>query len=233
MNTGARVGLAVTAGYVLGRCHKMKWALAVAALVGRGRLPGGSGGLLQQGAKLLTSSPEFNKLTEEMRGRLMEAGKAAALATVSSRIDSLSEGLRERTDAMHAARQAGTGSGGAGDQEDAEGDRHRDEDERYRDEDIGADSRRKQHIDEDERSRVPAPRGGAPRREPDRAHTSRRSRSEEDAPARDEADQADHPSRNSGDDAYAHGGSSVRQREDSGRARRRSSASRTRGDSDD
>jgi len=209
MNTGARVGLAVTAGYVLGRFHKMKWALAVAALVGRGRLPGGSGGLLQQGAKLLTSSPEFNKLTEEMRGRLMEAGKAAALATVSSRIDSLSEGLRERTDAMHAARQAGAGFAGAGDEEDVEGDRHR---------------------DEDERSRVPPPRGGAPRRESDRARTARRSRSEQDASARDEAD---HPSRNSGDDEYARGGGSVRQREDSGRARPRSSASRTRGDSDD
>jgi hypothetical protein len=51
MNTGARLGLAVTAGYVLGRMHKMKWALAVAAMVGRGRLSSASGGLLQQGAK--------------------------------------------------------------------------------------------------------------------------------------------------------------------------------------
>ena len=57
MNTGARLGLAVTAGYFLGRFHKMKWALAVAALAGRGRLPSGPGGLLQQGAKAVTSSP--------------------------------------------------------------------------------------------------------------------------------------------------------------------------------
>ena len=228
MNTGARLGLAVTAGYVLGRFHKMKWALAVATLAGRGRLPGGSGGLLQQGAKLLTSSPEFTKLTEEMRGRLVEAGKAAAVAAVSSRIDSLSEGLRERTDAMQAASQAATGYGGGGDEEDVEGDRHRDEDERYRDEGSAAASRRMQHLDEGERGHVPAPRGGASRRESDRARASRRSRSEEDRPVRNEAD---HPSRKSGDDEYARGGGSARQREDSGRDRPRSSSSRTRGDS--
>jgi hypothetical protein len=229
MDSGARLGLAVTAGYLLGRLHKMKWALAVAALASGGRLPG-PGGLVQQGAKLLTSSPEFTKLTEEMRGRLMEAGKAAALAAVSSRIDSLSEGLRERTDAMQAASQAGTGYGGAGDEEDIERDRHRDEDERYRDEDSAAESGRKQHLDEDERGRVPAPRGGGARRESDRARATRRSRGEEDTDARDEPD---HPSRNSGGDEYARGSGSARQREDSGRDRPRSPASRTRGDSDD
>jgi hypothetical protein len=229
MNTGVRLGLAVTAGYVLGRFHKLKWALAVGALAGRGRLPGGAGGLLQQGAKLLTSSPEFTKLTEEMRGRLVEAGKAAAVAAASSRIDSLSEGLRERTDAMRSASPAGTGYAGAGDEEDVEGERRRDEDEQHRDEDIAADSGRKRHLDEDERSHVPAPRRGAPRRESDRTRATQQSRSREDAAARD---RASHPSRNSGDDERARRGGSARQREDRGRARPRSSASRTRGDSE-
>src|ERR1700749_5008279 len=107
MNTGARLGLAVTAGYLLGTFHKMKWALAVAAMAGRGRLPGGSGGLLPQGAKALSSSPELAQLTDEVKGRLGEACKAAAVAAVSSKINSLSDGLRERSDAMRA-----TGPGG-------------------------------------------------------------------------------------------------------------------------
>jgi hypothetical protein len=171
MNTGARLGLAVVAGYVLGRFHKMKWALAVASLAGRGRLPGGSGGLLQQGAKVLISSPEVTKLTEEMRGRLVEAGKAAALATVSSKIDSLSEGLRERTDAMQATSAAG-GAAGA---------RERHEDERYRD-DVPRPRRRP-----DEGDRGPAVRRPASRSESGRTRGSGQSRSSDDSAARSSA----------------------------------------------
>ena len=176
MNSGARLGLAVTAGYLLGRFHKIKWALAVAALAGRGRLPGGAGGLVQQGAKLLTSSPEFTKLTDEMKGRLVDAGKAAAVAAVSSKIGSLSEGLRERSDAMRATRAGGTGGAASGGADDVESERDRDEDERYRDEDRAAESRRERHRDDDydrrdQTERVPAPRG-----ESDRRDASRQSR---------------------------------------------------------
>jgi hypothetical protein len=164
MKCGARLGLAVAAGYFLGRFHKMKWALGLAALAGRGRLPGGAGGLVQQGAKLLTSSPEVTKLTDEMKGRLVDAGKAAAVAAVSSKIDSLSEGLRERSEAMRAPRAGGTGGAAAADEEDLqeerdrdqderdrdEGERDRDQGERDRDEDRAADSRRERHRDDED-----------------------------------------------------------------------------------
>jgi hypothetical protein len=191
MNTGARVGLAVTAGYLLGRFHKMKWALGLAALAGRRQLPGGAGGLVQQGAKLLSSSPEFTKLTEEMKGRLVEAGKAAAVAAVSSKIDSLSEGLRERSEGMRAARAGGAGGAAAGGEQDAESERYRDEDERYRDEDRAADSRRARHPDDDDgrdqAERVPPPRG-----ESDRPRGDRQSRSRDERAAHG---RAGHPSR--------------------------------------
>jgi hypothetical protein len=204
MNTGVRLGLAVAAGYVLGRFHKMRWALTVAALAGRGRLPGGTGGVLQQGAKMLASSPEVSKLTDEMRGRLVDAGKAAALAAVSSKIDSLSEGLRERSDAMRAA-SAGGGAAAARDRDEGkaqrdERGRERYEEERYRDED------RERHEDERYRDEVPRPR-----RRPDEGERgSRQSRSSDDSAARSGANQG----------------------QDDRGSRPRSSASRTGGDSE-
>jgi hypothetical protein len=102
MKTEAQIALAVTAGYVLGRFHKLKWAVALGTMAGGKRLASKRGGLLAQGTRLLESSPELSKLTDEMRGRLVEAGKAAAVAVVSRRIDSLSDTLRERSESMSA-----------------------------------------------------------------------------------------------------------------------------------
>jgi hypothetical protein len=229
MNSGARLGLAVTAGYLLGRFHKIKWALAVAALAGRGRLPGGAGGLVQQGAKLLTSSPEFTKLTDEMKGRLVDAGKAAAVAAVSSKIDSLSQGLRERSDAMRATRAGGTGGAASGGEDDVESERDRDEDERYRDEDRAAGSGPRRRSDEggdsrDQAERVPAPRGGS-----DRDRASREPRSRE-RPAAD--DRRGHPSRDDVEGTGPRRESAGSRPRGDGRSRPRSSASRDGGDSE-
>jgi len=249
MNTGARVGLAVTAGYLLGRFHKMKWALGLAALAGRGQLPGGAGGLVQQGAKLLTSSPEFTKLTDEMKGRLVDAGKAAAVAAVSSKIGSLSEGLRERSDAMRATRAGGTGGAAAGGEQDLEDERDRDQDkrdrdederyrdedraaernERYRDEDRAAERNGERHRDDDydrrdQTERVPAPRG-----ESDRPRGNRESRSRKERAAHG---RAAHPSRHGGEGDGEQSGVGARQGRDGGRSRPRSSASRDGGDSE-
>jgi hypothetical protein len=230
MNTGTRVGLAVAAGYVLGRCHKMKWALAAAALAGRGQLPSGAGGLVQQGVKLLSSSPEFTKLTDEMKGRLVDAGKAAAVAAVSSKIDSLSEGLRERSEAMRAPKAGGTGGGAAGDEEDVESERDRGEDERYRDEDRAADSRRgRRRDDDDDDSRVPAQRRPGSRGESDRPRGDRESRSRDEPAAHG---RSGHPSRHGGEGDDARSGAGARQGQAGGRDRPRS-VSRDGGDSDE
>jgi hypothetical protein len=233
MNTGARLGLAVTVGYFLGRFHKMKWALAAAALAGRGQLPSGPGGLVQQGAKLLTSSPEFTKLTDEMKGRLVEAGKAAAVAAVSSKIDSLSEGLRGRSEAMRATRAGGTGGAAADDEkdveEDVEDERYRDQDERYRDEDRAAEPRRKRHRDEDDDSRDQAERVPAPRGESDRPRGDWESRSRKERAAHG---RAGHPSRHGGEGDGGRSGVGAGHGQDDGRHRPRSSASRDGGDSE-
>lgn len=100
MKTGAQVGLAVAAGYVLGRYHKGKWALALAAMGAGKKLPGPQGAILEQGKKLLGSTPVVGHLTEEVRGQLVEAGRTAVMAAASRRIDSFSDALRDRSELM-------------------------------------------------------------------------------------------------------------------------------------
>jgi len=222
MKTGARVGLAIAAGYLLGRLHKMKWALALATLAGRKRLSGGSAGLLEQGAKFLASSPELAKLTEEMRSQLVEAGKAAAVAAVSSKINSLSDELHDRSQAMRAAGTGGNGAAAAKREEDVE-------DERYRDEGRAGDHGPRRHRDDDLDGRDEAERIPAPRNESDRPPVSRGSRSRE-RPAAD--DRGGHPSRHDVDDDTPRGESAGSRPRGDARSRPRSTASGTGGDSE-
>ena len=101
MKYAARVALGVAGGYILGRTKKMKLAMMLAgtaagrqaggpaALLGQG----GSAALLGQGKKLLEASPELSRLADEVRGRLLEAGKGAALAVAARQVDSLTDRL--------------------------------------------------------------------------------------------------------------------------------------------
>lgn len=108
MQTRAQVGLAIGAGYILGRFHKMKWALALAGMGVGSKIRGQQGDLLRQGVKLVTSSPEMSNLTGELKGRLVEAGKSAATAAVSRRIGSLTDSLRDRGDRLRTPGGPGT-----------------------------------------------------------------------------------------------------------------------------
>jgi hypothetical protein len=110
MKTGAQIGVAVAAGYVLGRFHKLKWAVALGTMAGRKKLAGQQSALLGKGAKLLGSS-DLGPVTQELRGQLLEAGKAAAVTAVSSKINSLSDSLQERSQTLRAASGKAGGAG--------------------------------------------------------------------------------------------------------------------------
>ncbi|MEU4230163.1 hypothetical protein AB0F17_38230 [Nonomuraea sp. NPDC026600] len=99
MKDKIQIGLAIAAGYYLGRRHKLRWAttLVAAGLASRLR---GQGGLLQQGIKALGTSPELEKITGRLRGELMEVGKAAAVAMTSRQIESLTTRLHERAEGL-------------------------------------------------------------------------------------------------------------------------------------
>jgi hypothetical protein len=119
MSNKVRIAFAVLAGYYLGRRRKLRMAAALAAAGLAGRAHGGEGGLLAQGIKVLGSSPEIGRITDRLRGDLMEVGKAAAVAATSRQIDSLSNKLHDRADALRAPESAkGDGAKGDGAKED-------------------------------------------------------------------------------------------------------------------
>ncbi len=101
MKCGVRMAAGVGIGYLLGRTHKMRFALM---LVGAGlsRQAGGPQALLQRGASVLGSSTELTKITDTIRGELMDAARAAAVTAASNRIDALNARLQEQGEISEA-----------------------------------------------------------------------------------------------------------------------------------
>ena len=111
MKCGARVALGVAGGYFLGRTKKMKVALALAGMAA-GKRAGGPGQILAQGTKLLGQSPEVARLTDEIRGRLLDAGKGAAVAIAARQVEALTERVVNRVGNLTEA--GGAAVGGVG-----------------------------------------------------------------------------------------------------------------------
>jgi hypothetical protein len=124
------VALALAGGYVLGRTKKMKLALAVAGIAAGSGLPINPGELAKRGAGALQSSEEVGKLVELARTGLVDAGKAAAVSVASSRIESLSERLSDRTAKLGAPAKLGA----SGDEDEAADEEAVEEDEPVTDE---------------------------------------------------------------------------------------------------
>ncbi|MFH8445028.1 hypothetical protein ACH4D3_27900 [Streptomyces sp. NPDC018026] len=91
---------AVAGGYLLGRTKKAKLAFAVGSyLVGR-RVGLSPGQVLGQGLGSLQRAPQFQELTDQVRGELLTAGRAAVTAAANRRLTTLADTLRDRTDAL-------------------------------------------------------------------------------------------------------------------------------------
>ncbi|KAK1177482.1 hypothetical protein B7755_004470 [Streptomyces sp. NBS 14/10] len=95
MTNNGEVALAFTSGYLLGRGHRMRSALALAGVTAGRRLVSGRG---LPGPVPGTS--ELGKLGHEVRDQLMAAGRSAAMSAASHRIDALSDRLEQRADAL-------------------------------------------------------------------------------------------------------------------------------------
>jgi hypothetical protein len=105
MKGGTQAALAVGVGYVLGRRRKMRLATILAAAAATGGLGGLGGMALRRGMSMLGSTealgkfaPQLGELADTVRSDLMDAGKAAATAAVSNRIESLTDSLHERAE---------------------------------------------------------------------------------------------------------------------------------------
>src|SRR4051812_23391951 len=155
MSTTSRVGAAVAAGYFLGRFKKLRLALMVGSALANKNVRSSGLGMLHQGTKTLTSSPEAKKLTEQITSQLMEAGKAAAVTAAASRIDKLSDKLNERSSGLRGMASMPT-SPESEDQADEQPDDQADEqpqdqaDEQADQDEAGADEQPQDEADEDE-----------------------------------------------------------------------------------
>ncbi|MFG2320165.1 hypothetical protein [Streptomyces tendae] len=176
---------AVAGGYLLGRTKKAKLAFAVGSyLVGR-RVGLSPGQVLGQGLGSLQRAPQFQELSDQVRGELMAAGRAAVTAAANRRLTGLADSLRERTDAL----------AGEGRRDDGRDDHDGSWDEDAPDEDAYFDEEdREQDREEDRRpaaapprktAKKAAPRKAAPRKAaPPAKKTAKKAASKKAVPAK-------------------------------------------------
>ncbi|MFC4465389.1 DNA primase [Streptomyces xiangluensis] len=92
------LGLAVGAGYVLGRTKKMKMAVAVGSLVAGKKMNLSPRALANLVNEQLQNNPQVKEIGDQLREDLSGVGKAASGALVERRIDALADRLHGRTE---------------------------------------------------------------------------------------------------------------------------------------
>jgi hypothetical protein len=173
------LGLAVGAGYLLGRTKKLKLAVAVGTMVAGKKLNLTPKGIAELVNSQLQNNPQFKEIGDQLRTDLQGVGKAASGALVERQIDALADRLHGRTAQVRdqlsgvASRAPGVGTDDSRDSEaseDSEPYEEYDEYEEYADEGGRGDER---HDDES--------RGERHDEEPDE-HEGRRERAAKKAP---------------------------------------------------
>lgn len=106
MRSSERAAVALSIGYVLGRRKKLRMAAILAAATAVGGQPI-AGMAMKRAMKMLGSTdligklpPQLGDITDTLRGDLLPAGKAAAGAAVSNRIDSVTSSLHNRAERL-------------------------------------------------------------------------------------------------------------------------------------
>ncbi|MEH0417244.1 DNA primase [Streptomyces sp. B21-083] len=91
------LGLAVGAGYVLGRTKKLKLAFAVGTLVAGKRMQLSPKALADLVSGQLRDNPQFKEIGDQLRVDLRGVGKAASGAMVERQVEALANRLHGRT----------------------------------------------------------------------------------------------------------------------------------------
>ncbi|MER7177473.1 DNA primase [Streptomyces mesophilus] len=91
------LGLAVGAGYLLGRTKKMKLAFAVGTLVAGKKLPLSPRALADLVQQQLLNNPQFKEIGDQLREDVRGVGKAATGAVLERGLDGISDRLHDRT----------------------------------------------------------------------------------------------------------------------------------------
>jgi hypothetical protein len=128
------LGLAMGAGYLLGRTRKLKMAVAVGSLVAGKQLNLGPKALLDLANQQLRDNPQFKEIGDQLRHDLRGVGKAVSGAMVERQVDALADRLHGRTAEVRnqlagvVPAAGGLGLDGGRDDEDAEADNDEAED---------------------------------------------------------------------------------------------------------
>ncbi|WP_112468906.1 DNA primase [Streptomyces triticisoli] len=93
----AALGLAVGAGYLLGRTKKAKLAFAVGSMVAGKKMNLGPGRLAELVNQQLKNNPQFKEIGDQLRQDLRGVGKAASGAMVERQMTALADRLHGRT----------------------------------------------------------------------------------------------------------------------------------------
>jgi hypothetical protein len=154
------LGLAVGAGYVLGRTKKMKLAFAVGSLVAGKRMHLSPKALADLMSQQLQNNPQFKEIGDQLREDLRGVGKAASGAMVERQMGALADRLHGRTAQVHDQLTGVAGKAtGRGSDEDDEGDEPEDtEEEEPREDDREEDEEPAAEESSDEEDEEPARR---------------------------------------------------------------------------
>ncbi|MGV9390927.1 DNA primase [Streptomyces olivaceus] len=140
------MGLAVGAGYLLGRTKKLKLAVAVGTMVAGKKLNLTPKGIAELVSGQLQNNPQFKEIGDQLRTDLRGVGKAASGAMVERQIGALADRLHGRTaevrDQLSGAvsKAPGVGSRDSEDSEDSEEYAEQDDERDERDERVGRDA---------------------------------------------------------------------------------------------
>ncbi|MET8663422.1 hypothetical protein ABZV87_03685 [Streptomyces tendae] len=172
---------AVAGGYLLGRTKKAKLAFAVGSyLVGR-RVGLSPGQVLGQGLGSLQRAPQFQELSEQVRGELLTASRAAVTAAANRRLTGLADSLRDRTDALTGEGRRDDGR----DDQDGSWDEEAPDEDAYFDEEDREEDRRPAPAPPRKTAKKAAPRKAAPRKAaPPSKKTAKKAASKKAVPAK-------------------------------------------------
>ncbi|MEU4145584.1 DNA primase [Streptomyces parvulus] len=151
------LGLAVGAGYLLGRTKKLKLAVAVGTMVAGKKMNLTPKGIAELVSTQLQNNPQFKEIGDQLRTDLRGVGKAASGAMVERQIDALANRLHGRTAEVRdqlsgvTSQVPGVGSDDSEASEDSEEYDERDDDERAERDDDRAER-------DDDRREAEAPR---------------------------------------------------------------------------
>lgn len=149
------LGLAVGAGYLLGRTKKLKLAVAVGTMVAGKKMNLTPKGIAELVSTQLQNNPQFKEIGDQLRTDLRGVGKAASGAMVERQIDALANRLHGRTAEVRdqlsgvTSQVPGVGSRDSGVSEDSE---------EYAESDERADEHEEQDERDDRREAAPAAR---------------------------------------------------------------------------